>query len=183
MILHSTAPIVFAAVGLPWRDSDWSCTFWIGCLTLHDHEATLFHLCIAKCNHVFKSLRCSCSARSFTCDQRHDLLGKHYWRHKINTDLVTNTNYSPFAFKNLISAGGYAPPLSEGRPTVLCTHKRDIATVTLIPGRCFDRRGGGGIGFYNNRGRSQTSLFFRSPVDQKEAIGVVFRSMDPLRRF
>ena len=28
---------------------------------------------------------------------------------------------------------GYAPPLSVG--TVLCTHKRDFATVTLIPGR------------------------------------------------
>ena len=31
---------------------------------------------------------------------------------------------------------GYAPPLSVR--TVLCTHKRDFATMTLIPGRCFD---------------------------------------------
>ena len=64
--------------------------------------------------------------------------------------------------------------------TVLCTHKRDFATVTLIPGRCFDRGGGGGVSdFTTIEGRSQTSVFFRSPLDQKEAIGVVFRSMDP----
>ena len=45
---------------------------------------------------------------------------------------------------------GYAPPLDMC--TVLCTHKRDFATVTLIPGRCFRSRGGGGsIEFYNNR--------------------------------
>ena len=50
-------------------------------------------------------------------------------------------------------------PLSEG--TVLCTHKRDFATVTLIPGRCFDRGGGGGgIGFYNNRGEEQNFSIF-----------------------
>ena len=62
--------------------------------------------------------------------------------------------------------------------TVLCTHKRDFAAVTLIPGRCFDR-GGGVSDFTTIEGRSQTSVFFRSPLDQKEAIGVVFRSMDP----
>ena len=67
--------------------------------------------------------------------------------------------------------------------TVLCTHKRDIATVTLILGRCFDRGGGGVSDFTTIEGRSQISVFFRSPLDQKEAIGVVFRSMDPLRRF
>ena len=72
---------------------------------------------------------------------------------------------------------GYALPLSVG--TVLCTHKRDFATVTLIPGRCFDRGGGGVSDFTATEGRSHTSLFFRSPLDQKEAIGVVFRSMDP----
>ena len=64
--------------------------------------------------------------------------------------------------------------------TVLCTHKRYFATVTLIPGRCFDR-GGGVSDFTTNEGRSQTSVFFRSPLDQKEAIGVVFRSMHPLQ--
>ena len=79
-------------------------------------------------------------------------------------------------------SAGYAPPLSVG--TVLCTHKRDIATVTLIQGRCFDRGGGGGVSdFTTIEGRSQTSVFFRSSLDQKEAIGVVFRSMDPLSRF
>ena len=40
--------------------------------------------------------------------------------------------------------------------------------------------GGGGVSdFTTIEGRSQTSVFFRSPLDQKEAIGVVFRSMDP----
>ena len=60
-----------------------------------------------------------------------------------------------------------------------------LRTVTLIPGRdrCFDRGGGGVSDFTTIEGRSQTSVFFRSPLDQKEAIGVVFRSMDPLRRF
>ena len=75
---------------------------------------------------------------------------------------------------------GYAPPLSVG--TVTCTHKRDFATVTLIPGRCLDRGGGGVSDFTTIEERSKTSVFFRSPLDQKEAIGVVFRSMDPLRR-
>ena len=70
-----------------------------------------------------------------------------------------------------------APPLSVG--TVLCTHKRDFATVTLIQGGCFDRGGGGVSDFTTIEGRSQTSVFFRSPLDQKEVIGVVFRSMDP----
>ena len=51
--------------------------------------------------------------------------------------------------------------------------------MTLIPGRCFDRGGGGVSDFATIEGRSQTSVFFRSPLDQKEAIGVVFRSMDP----
>ena len=74
----------------------------------------------------------------------------------------------------------YAPPLNLG--TVLCTHKRDFATVTLIPGRCFDR-GGGVSDFTTIEGRRQTSVFFRSPLDQKEAIGVVFRSMDPSGNF
>ena len=60
-------------------------------------------------------------------------------------------------------------------------NKHDFATVTLIPGRCFDR--GGVSDFTTIEGRSQASVFFRSPLDQKEAIGVVFRSMDPLRRF
>ena len=42
------------------------------------------------------------------------------------------------------------------------------------------RGGGGGVSdFTTIEGRSQTSVFFRSPLDQKEAIGVVFRSMDP----
>ena len=62
--------------------------------------------------------------------------------------------------------------------TVLCTHKRDFATVTLIPGRCFDRGGGGGIGFYNNREEEPNFCIFPESLDQKEAIGVVFRSMD-----
>ena len=44
--------------------------------------------------------------------------------------------------------------------------------------------GGGGVpDFTTIEGRSQTSVFFRSPLDQKEAIGVVFRSMHPLKRF
>ena len=44
----------------------------------------------------------------------------------------------------------------------------------------FRSRGGGGVSdFTTIEGRSQTSVFFRSPLDQKEAIGVVFRSMDP----
>ena len=63
--------------------------------------------------------------------------------------------------------------------TVLCTHKRDFSTVTLIPGRRIDRGGGGGSDFTTIEGRSQTSVFFRSPLDQQEAIGVVFRSMHP----
>ena len=43
----------------------------------------------------------------------------------------------------------------------------------------FRSRGGGVSDFTTIEGRSQTSVFFRSPLDQKEAIGVVFRSMDP----
>ena len=44
------------------------------------------------------------------------------------------------------------------------------------------RGGGGGVSdFTTIEGRSQTSVFFRSPLDQKEAIGVVFRSMDPFQ--
>ena len=51
-----------------------------------------------------------------------------------------------------------APPLSVG--TVLCTHKRDFATVTLIPGRCFDRGGGGGYRiFQQSRGGAKLSIF------------------------
>ena len=49
---------------------------------------------------------------------------------------------------------GFTPSLSSG--TVLCTHKRDFATVTLNPGRCFDR---GGIGFYNNGGEEPNQYF------------------------
>ena len=50
-------------------------------------------------------------------------------------------------------------------------------------GRCFDRGGGGGVSYFTTiEGRSQTSVFFRSPLDQKEAIGVFFRPKDPLRR-
>ena len=45
------------------------------------------------------------------------------------------------------------------------------------------RSRGGVSDFTTIEGRSQTSVFFRNPLDQKEAIGVVFRSMDPLRRF
>ena len=43
----------------------------------------------------------------------------------------------------------------------------------------FRPRGGGSIGFYTNRGEEPNFSIFRSPLDQKEAIGVVFRSMDP----
>ena len=43
--------------------------------------------------------------------------------------------------------------------------------------------GGGGIAFYNNREEEQNFSIFRSPLDQKEAIGVVLRSMHPIRRF
>ena len=43
----------------------------------------------------------------------------------------------------------------------------------------FRSRGGGVSDFTPIEGRSQTSVFFRSPLDQKEAIGVVFRSMHP----
>ena len=57
------------------------------------------------------------------------------------------------------------PPLSVG--TVLCTHKRDFATVTLIPGRCFDRGGGGGIGFYNNRGEEPNFSIFPESLGPK----------------
>ena len=49
--------------------------------------------------------------------------------------------------------------------------------MTLIPGRFFDRGGGGVSDFTTIERRSQTSVFFRSPLDQKEAIGVVFRWM------
>ena len=49
--------------------------------------------------------------------------------------------------------------------TVLCTHKRDFATVTLIPGRCFDR--GGGIGFYNNRGEEPNFSIFPESLGPK----------------
>ena len=63
--------------------------------------------------------------------------------------------------------------------TVLCTHKRDFATVTLIPVDVSIEGGGGVSDFTTIEGRSQTSVFFRSPLDQKEAIGVVFRWMDP----
>ena len=59
---------------------------------------------------------------------------------------------------------GYAPPLSGG--TVLCTHKRDFATVTLIPGRCFDR-GGGGVGFCNNRGEEPKFSIFPESLGPK----------------
>ena len=52
--------------------------------------------------------------------------------------------------------------------TVLCTHKRDFATVTLIPGRCFDR-GGGGIGFYNNRGEESNFSIFPESLGPKES--------------
>ena len=41
------------------------------------------------------------------------------------------------------------------------------------------RSRGGVSDFTTIEGRSQTSVFFRSPLDQKEAIGVVSRSMDP----
>ena len=43
--------------------------------------------------------------------------------------------------------------------------------------------GGGGVGFATTEWRSFTSVFLRSPLDQKEAIGVAFRSMHPLGRF
>ena len=54
-------------------------------------------------------------------------------------------------------------------------------TVTLIPGRrrLHAFRSRGVSDFTTIEGRNQTSVFFRSPLDQKEAIGVVFRSMDP----
>ena len=52
--------------------------------------------------------------------------------------------------------------------TVSCTHKRDFATVTLIPGRCFDRGGGGGgIGFYNNRGEEPNFSIFPESLGPK----------------
>ena len=51
--------------------------------------------------------------------------------------------------------------------TVLCTHKRDFATVTLIPGQCFDRGGGGGIGFYNNRGEEPNFSIFPESLGPK----------------
>ena len=50
----------------------------------------------------------------------------------------------------------YVPQLSGY--TVLCTQKRYLATVTLIPGRCFRSRGRD-IGFYNNRGEPDFSIF------------------------
>ena len=52
---------------------------------------------------------------------------------------------------------------------LLCTHKRDFATVTLIPGRCFDRggRGGGGIGFYNNLGEEPSFSIFPESLGPK----------------
>ena len=60
---------------------------------------------------------------------------------------------------------GYASPLSVC--TILCTHKRYLATVTLIPGRCFRSRGGGGgvSDFTTIERRSQISVFFRRPLD------------------
>ena len=51
--------------------------------------------------------------------------------------------------------------------TVLCTHKRDFATVTLIPGRCFDQGGGGGIGFYNNQGEEPNFSIFPESLGPK----------------
>ena len=60
-----------------------------------------------------------------------------------------NQEKSPKSGKNTRSRcspasclAAYAPPLSVR--TVLCTRKSILATVTLIPGRCFDRGGGGG---------------------------------------
>ena len=49
------------------------------------------------------------------------------------------------------------------------THKRDFATVTLIPGRCFDRGGGGGIEFYNNRGEDPNFSIFPESLGPKES--------------
>ena len=63
------------------------------------------------------------------------------------------------------------------------TNATDLTTVTLIPGRCFRSRGGGGIGFYNNREEEPNFSVFPESLGPKGAIGVVFRSMHPLRRF
>ena len=60
---------------------------------------------------------------------------------------------------------GYAPPLRVS--TVLSTHKRDFATVTLIPGGMFPSRGGGGIGFYNNRGEEPNFSIFPESLGPK----------------
>ena len=74
-----------------------------------------------------------------------------------------------------------ASPLLPHHVTVLC--KRSLAMVTLIPGRCFPSsgggRGGGGIGFFNNREEEPNFSIFQSSLDQKKAIGVVFRSTPP----
>ena len=55
---------------------------------------------------------------------------------------------------------GYAPPLNVG--TVLCTHKRDFATVTLIQGRSFDRGGGYRI-LQQSRGGAKLQYFSGVP--------------------
>ena len=55
-----------------------------------------------------------------------------------------------------------------------------FATVTFIPGPCFNRVwGGGGIGFYNNRGEEPNYSIFRSPVDQKESDWCSFKVDGP----
>ena len=63
--------------------------------------------------------------------------------------------------------------------TVLCTQKRDFATVTLIPGRCFDRGGGGGIGFYNNRGEEPNFNIFPESLGPKRSDWCSFQVEGP----
>ena len=63
----------------------------------------------------------------------------------------------------------YTPPLSVR--TVLCTHKRDFATVTLIPGRCFDRGGGGGCRILQqSRGGAKFEYFSGVPWTKRKLL-------------
>ena len=93
---------------------------------------------------------------------------------------------SPKSGKNSLSMCSLASCLTGYAPlsvvlTVLWTQKRFLGTVTLNQGRCF--RSGGVSDFTTIERKSQTSVSFPSPLDQKEAIGVVFKSMQPLRQF
>ena len=75
---------------------------------------------------------------------------------------------------------GYAPPLSVC--VVLCTHKRYLATVTLIPGLCFRSRwGGGGASDFTTIERSSQTSIFQESLGPKGSnwCGFNFRSMHP----